>query len=305
MDSVVCMDTKLSGYASSVASFLIPYSGGAVLVDTGSGSTQENLKSALSNLGLTPKQVTHVLLTHIHLDHAGAAGWLAAHGAQVFVHPVGVPHLLNPGKLIASARRIYGDKLEELWGAFLPVPAGNLAEVRNDAEIAIGELRIIGLHTPGHAEHHVAYVFQDTCFTGDVGGVRKTGPFYVRMPFVPPETHLGKWRNSLECIRQSGCQRLALSHFGIFADAPLHLAYASREIDAVEQWLETVMPEIPDAGTLQNRYISWLHERGKALGLSESTLLAYDFASPAQMGASGLFRYWHKVRMTEKGDFIS
>ena len=299
MASIICLDTKFSGHKGSIAAYLIPYSDGAVLVDTGPGSTQESLTSALADYGLTPGQVTHVLLTHIHLDHAGAAGWLAGYGAQVYVHPVGAPHMLNPEKLIASARRIYGEKMDELWGTFLPVPAAHLTEVRDGAEIAIGKLRITALYTPGHAEHHVAYVFQDTCFTGDVGGVRMAGPLYVRLPFVPPETHLGKWRDSLNRIRMTGCANLAPTHFGIYNDAAAHLAFAGRALDEVEQWLEMVMPGIPDVEALHGRYVAWLHERGHALGVDESTLTAYDFASPAQMGASGLFRYWHKVRMGE------
>jgi glyoxylase-like metal-dependent hydrolase (beta-lactamase superfamily II) len=299
MASVICLDTKLSGHEGSVAAYLIPYSGGAVLIDAGPGSTQENLKFALANYGLVPGQVTHVLLTHLHLDHAGAAGWLAGYGAQIYAHPIGIPHLVNPKKLVASARRVYSDKLDELWGAFLPVPVAHLVEVRDEAEIAIGELRITGLYTPGHAEHHVTYVFQDTCFTGDVGGVRKQESLYVRLPFVPPETHLGKWRNSLERIRQTGCKRLALAHFGIYEDADVHLTFAGRVLDEVEQWLETVMPDVPDVETLQRIYVAWMHTRDHAMGLDESALLAYDLASPAQMGAGGLFRYWHKVRMAE------
>ena len=297
MASIICLDMKLSGREGSVASYSISNSGGAVLIDTGSGSTKENLKSVLADYGLSPHQVTHVLLTHIHLDHAGAAGWLARAGAQIHTHPNGLPHLLNPAKLIASARRIYGDKLDELWGEFLPVSAAHLTEVRDGEEIAIGELRITGLYTPGHAEHHVAYVFQDTCFTGDVGGVRKKGPFYVRMPFVPPETHLGKWRDSLVRIHQTGCSRLAMTHFGIYEDAKKHLLFAGNTLDEVEQWLEEVMPDITDPETLRISYVAWLHKRGHEFGLEESLLSAYDYASPAQMGASGLFRYWHKVRM--------
>jgi glyoxylase-like metal-dependent hydrolase (beta-lactamase superfamily II) len=297
MAHIICLDTDLSGHKNTIAAYLIPYSGGAILVDPGPGSTLDGLKSALAVYDLKPEHVTHVLLTHIHLDHAGAAGWLAGQGAQVYVHPVGAPHMLNPEKLLASARRIYGEKMDELWGEFLPVPAANLIEIQDGAEIAIGELRILALHTPGHAEHHVTYVYQDTCFTGDVGGVRKPGLLYVRLPFVPPETHLGKWRASLNRIKGMGCKYIAPTHFGIYNDAPAHLVLACRDLDAVERWLETVMPGIPDVETLERRFAAWLQERGRALGLDEATLTAYDFASPVQMGASGLFRYWHKVRM--------
>ena len=299
MVPVISLDTRLSGLKNAIAAYLIPYSGGAVLIDPGPGSILENLKSSLADNNLKPENVTHVLLTHIHLDHAGASGWLAGKGAQIHVHPVGAPHLLNPEKLLASARRIYGDKLEKTWGEFLPVPITNLKEVRDGEEIVIGELYITALHTPGHAEHHIAYVYQNTCFCGDTGGVRKPGRRYVRLPFVPPETHLGKWRSSIKRIRATGCRSIALTHFGIYDDAPAHLDLASLYLDEIEKWLELVMPEIPDVETLQERYIAWLHERGRLLGLDEETLTSYDFASPANMGASGLFRYWHKVRMGE------
>jgi glyoxylase-like metal-dependent hydrolase (beta-lactamase superfamily II) len=299
MPTIYCLDTNHLGRKGLIASFLVPYSGGAVLVDTGPGSTVTAVASALAEHGLAPEQVTHVLLTHIHLDHAGAAGWFASRGAQIFVHPVGAPHLPNPGKLLASSRRIYGDRMEELWGKFLPVPVAHLTEVRDGAEISIGELRFTALHTPGHAEHHIAYLLDDTCFTGDVGGVRWPGPFYVRLPFVPPETHLGKWRESLTRIRAQKPARLALVHFGVYEDADAHLAYASQCLDQVEQWLERFMPEVSDVDALRIRYIAWMHAGGRAEGLDEETLTEYDHASPANMGASGLFRYWHKVRMAE------
>jgi glyoxylase-like metal-dependent hydrolase (beta-lactamase superfamily II) len=299
MSPVISLDIRLSGLKNAIAAYFIPYSGGVVLIDPGPGSTLETLKSSLADYHLEPENVTHVLLTHIHLDHAGATGWLAGKGAQIHVHPVGAPHMLNPEKLLASARRIYGDQLEKTWGDFLPVPVTNLKEVRDGEEIVIGELHISALYTPGHAEHHIAYVYQNTCFCGDVGGVRKPGRRYVRLPFVPPETHLGKWHSSLKRIMTIGCRSIALTHFGIYDDAPAHLDLASHCLDEIENWLELVMPEIPDVETLQERYITWLHERGRLLGLDEETLTSYDYASPAQMGASGLFRYWHKVRMGE------
>ncbi len=303
MAPIICLDTKLSGRVGSIASYLIPYSGGAILVDPGPGSTQENLKSALAEHDLVPEQISHVLLTHIHLDHAGAAGWLAGLGARVLVHPLGAVHMLNPEKLIASARRIYGDKMEELWGEFLPVPANKLTEVMDGDQIEIGELAVLALHTPGHANHHVAYHFQDTCFTGDVGGVRLAGPLYIMLPFVPPETDFEKWRESLDRIRQLKCKNLAITHFGIYEDAQAHLALASRTLDEVERWLESVMPDIPDVDTLKTRYESWLHSRGITLGVSENVLNSYDYSSPTGMAASGLFRYWNKVKPLNRDNF--
>lgn len=300
MASIYTIDLNFPDFASSIAAYAIPHADGAALVDPGPESTLESLAAGLAAHGLQPADVTHVLLTHIHLDHAGAAGWFAARGAQVLVHPAGAPHLLDPGKLLASARRIYAERMDELWGPFRPVEAARLTEVRDGAQIAVGGLRFTALHTPGHAEHHVAYLFEDACFTGDVGGVRMPGDLYLRLPFVPPETHLGRWRASLERIRAAGPRRLAPTHFGVYEDAAAHLDLARRLLDELEGWLEQVMPEVEDAAALYQRYVPWLHECGRRLGLDEAALTAYDRASLPRMAADGLFRYWHKVRLAEK-----
>ncbi len=300
MAPVICIDTHLSGHTNAIAAYLIPYSGGAILIDPGPASTLETVKAALADHGLKPKDITHVLLTHIHLDHAGAAGHLAEFGAQIYVHPAGAPHLQNPEKLLASARRIYGDRMETTWGDFRPVPGESLSEAQDGEAITIREVVFSVLHTPGHAEHHCVYIHDNLCFGGDIGGVRRPGQRYVRLPFVPPETHLGKWRDSLLRIQSTGCDTIAIAHFGIFEDAALHLGLARQYLDEVEQWLEWVMPEVQDVEELQARYVEWLHRRGRESGLDEATLTTYDYASPVQMAASGLFRYWHKVRMQEK-----
>ena len=184
---VITLDLNFQGRPKAIASYLIRYGDGAVLIESGPGSTRAALEAGLAQESLSPRDVTHVLLTHIHLDHAGAAGWLARQGAQVYVHPVGAPHMLNPDKLIASATRIYGDMMETLWGEFLPVPEEQLNIAQDMQEIVIGNLRFLPINTPGHAEHHYAYLFEGVCFSGDVGGVRIPGYQYLRIPMVPPE----------------------------------------------------------------------------------------------------------------------
>jgi glyoxylase-like metal-dependent hydrolase (beta-lactamase superfamily II) len=290
------IDLNFFGQRGEIATYLLQHSGGAVLVDPGAESTLPALIAALSDRGLTPCNVTHVLLTHIHLDHAGAAGWFAGQGAQVFVHPAGAPHLLNPEKLVASASRLYGEWMDKLWGEMKPVPRASLVEVQDGAEIAAGELCIQALHTPGHAEHHIAYICEDVIYSGDVGGVRFGSNVYVRLPFVPPETHLEKWRASLERMKATGCSRIAPTHFGIYDDAEVHLTMASRFLDDVEGWLEQHMPGIADVETMGIRYTEFLYAHGLAAGLNESTLTIYDGGNPIGFAASGLFRYWQKVR---------
>jgi glyoxylase-like metal-dependent hydrolase (beta-lactamase superfamily II) len=297
MPDVVCVDSQLHGHRNSIAAYFVQSARGLVVVDPGPGSTLPKLVQALQEHGFRPQDVTDVLLTHIHLDHAGAAGWLARQGARIHVHPLGAPHMLNPEKLLASARRIYGDAMEETWGEFLPVPESQLSIVQDGQTLSLGGLDFTALHTPGHAEHHAVYILDDLCFGGDIGGVRRPGPVYLRLPFVPPETHLGKWRESLQKIQACGVRRMAVTHFGIYEDAPRHIELALRFLNEVEAWLEQVMPSTPDVETLLVRYTAWLHENGQVYGADDETLTTYDFASPVKMGASGLFRYWHKVRL--------
>ncbi|KAF0108830.1 MAG: beta-lactamase domain-containing protein [Anaerolineaceae bacterium] len=294
--TIATIDLNFLDRTGDIAAYLIPHAGGAALVDPGPESTLPALTAALGEHGLTPRDVTHVLLTHVHLDHAGAAGWFASQGAKVYVHPAGAPHMLNPEKLVASASRLYGEYMDRLWGAMKPVPAARLVEVRDEAEIAAGDLRIRALYTSGHAEHHISYLCENVLFSGDVGGVRFGQHAYVRLPFVPPETHLAKWRASLERMKASGCTRIAPTHFGIYNDAVSHLTLAARFLDDVEAWLEQNMPGIPDSDTLTLRYTEFLRAHGLAAGLDDAARKAYDVGNPISFAASGLFRYWQKVR---------
>jgi len=290
------LDLNFLNRKEAIAAYLIRHSGGAVLVESGPGSTIEALKADLAAHGLTPRDVTHVFLTHIHLDHAGAAGWLARQGAQIYVHPAGAPHLRDPEKLLASALRLYGDEMDSLWGQFLPVPPDKLTEVQNGQEIAIGNLRFTGIHTPGHARHHVAYLFEGVCFTGDIGGVRIPGPSYLRLPLVPPELNIADWRASLLRLRQLGFRRVAPTHFGIYDDAAAHLTLCLRALDEAVRWLEREMPADPPIETLRAHFVAWQQEQGLAAGISEEALDLYEIANPTWMGADGLMRYWKKVR---------
>jgi glyoxylase-like metal-dependent hydrolase (beta-lactamase superfamily II) len=267
-----------------------------VLVESGPGSTLPALQAALAKQGYSPRDVTHVLLTHIHLDHAGAAGWLARQGAEVYVHPVGAPHLLNPERLLSSAARIYGERMDSLWGEFLPVPKDRLRVAGDAQEVRIGDLCFLPVDTPGHAEHHYAYLFEDIMFTGDIGGVRIPGFPYMRLPMPPPELNLEKWRNSLKRLRQEKFSRIAPTHFGIFADPGWQLDELEKILIAVSRWLDTVMPGDPSIDVLREKFTDWMEEQALASGLSDTVLKAYEVANPVGMSADGLQRYWKRFR---------
>jgi len=293
---IVTLDLNFQNKTHAIASYLIRNNDGVVLIESGPGSTISALEAGLANEGLSPRNITHVLLTHIHLDHAGAAGWLSRQGAQIFVHPVGAPHLLHPEKLIASATRIYGERMQTLWGEFLPVAENQLTVPQDAEEIVIGNLRFLPINTPGHAEHHYSYLFEDVCFSGDVGGVRIPGYQYLRAPMPPPELHFGKWRESITRLRSLKFSRIAPTHFGIFEDADWQLNELQKNLDEIEKWLEEIMPADPPVEELREKFEAWMNEQSLVQGLSEDTIRAYTLANPLKMGADGMMRYWKKVR---------
>ncbi|MBN2117131.1 MAG: MBL fold metallo-hydrolase [Anaerolineales bacterium] len=293
---VITLDLNFQGRPYAIASYLIRAGVGVILIESGPGSTRAALEAGLAKEGLSPRDVTHVLLTHIHLDHAGAAGWLARQGAQVYVHPVGAPHMLNPDKLIASAARIYGDRMETLWGEFLPVPEDKLHIPQDTEEIAIGNLKFVPVNTPGHAEHHYAYLFEDVCFSGDVGGVRIPGYQYLRVPMVPPELHLERWHESMRRLRREKFARLAPTHFGIYDDPEWQLREVDKALDDAARWMEEVMPADPSIDELRQLFTEKTMAENETLGLSEEVVNAYQLANPPGMSADGLMRYWKKVR---------
>ena len=291
------IDLNFQNRPLAIASYLIRHDSGAVLIESGPGSTLSALEAGLAKEGLSPRDITHVLLTHIHLDHAGAAGWLSRHGAQVFVHPNGAAHMLNPEKLIASATRIYGDKMDQLWGEFLPVAQNQLKIPKDAEEIVIGSLRFLPINTPGHAEHHYSYIFEDICFSGDVGGVRIPGFQYLRAPMPPPELHFGRWRDSLALLKGMKFSRIAPTHFGIYEDVEWHLRSLDETLAGMERWLEKVMERDPSIEELRNEFTDYMESESREKNLSMDVIRAYSLSNPVGMSADGLMRYWKKVRM--------
>lgn len=290
------LDLNFMGVPGTIASYLIPHAHGAVLVESGPGSTIPALEDRLAAHHLSVKDITDVLLTHIHLDHAGAAGWLARQGAHIHVHPVGAPHLLDPEKLLASAARIYGDQMDTMWGEFLSVPEERLSVLQDGEEIEIEGLHFHPIDTPGHAEHHFAYLFGDVCFTGDIGGVRLAGPRHVRLPMPPPEFHLEKWRESLKKLSQEDFSRIVPTHFGIFPDPDWHLSALARALNEIESWMEATLPSDQAFEELNEEFLDWTRRRSLDEGLEPELIEAYETANPSWMSTYGIKRYWQKYR---------
>ncbi|MBE0409728.1 MAG: MBL fold metallo-hydrolase [Anaerolineales bacterium] len=292
---ILTLDLNFMGINRTIAAYLIPHSNGGILIECGPGSTIGALQEGLKQHGFTTDDITDVFLTHIHLDHAGAAGWLARKGAMIHVHPVGAPHLLYPEKLLASAGRIYGELMDTLWGEFLPVPQTQLFTHEDGEDIEVSDLILCAIDTPGHANHHFAYILEDTCFSGDIAGVRLPGLPHLRLPMPPPEFHLEKWRNSLKKLSQVEFDQIATTHFGIYTDAKWHLSRAHRALDEVERWMEQVMPADLPVETLQEEFVRWARYTSQQDGLDDDLINSYETTNPSWMSAHGIYRYWKKV----------
>ena len=288
------LDLAFRGKPQAIAAFLVRAGRGAVLVETGPASTLPNLVAGLAEHGLTPDDVTNVLVTHIHLDHAGAAGWWAERGATVWVHPRGAAHLVDPSKLEASARRIYGAAMDTLWGPITPAPAERVRTVEDGEAIAVEGLRFTAIDTPGHANHHHVYQLGDVAFTGDVAAIRLPGSGWVDLPAPPPEFDLEAWRASLDRLRAAGLERIYRTHFGA-ADG------VAAELDAVEALLEASVAEVRamldrglDRAAMLEEYRGWVRRRGTAAGADADRLRVYEIANPREMSVDGIVRYWRK-----------
>jgi len=294
------IDLNFLGIPETIAAYLIPHAQGGVLVECGPGSTLPNLIAGLAVHGLKPSDISDVLITHIHLDHAGSAGWWARQGAQIHVHPVGAPHLENPEKLLTSANRIYGDQMDRLWGEFLPVPKEKLTVHEDNEIIEINGLQFKVLDTPGHAFHHFAYIFQGTCFTGDIGAVRVGNIPHLRIPTPPPELNVELWRESIAKLKKEytngAFTHIAPTHFGVFEDAGWHLDNLESQLIQMNDWIERVMPENPTLEEVNDRFMNWVAENAREAGLSPADIQAFEAANPSWMSPAGIYRYWRKVR---------
>jgi glyoxylase-like metal-dependent hydrolase (beta-lactamase superfamily II) len=293
---IYTIDLKFLGRSGTIGSYLVPHSSGAILVETGSGSTIQNLIIGMKQFGYGVENITDVFLTHIHLDHAGAAGWLAQQGCQIHVHENGAPHLINPEKLLASASRLYGDKMDTMWGEIIPVQEDKINIMHDDEVINISGLSIRALDVPGHASHHLAYLIGDACFSGDLGGIRLNAHHYLSLPMPPPDLHLVKWRESINHIQKYDPQRIIPTHFGVYSDSHWQLQAVLDGLDEVEAWMEDKMPLNPTLDELRQQFIDFEQIRGQKYHVDKIVVTNQQIANPSFISADGIFRYWNKYR---------
>ena len=273
------LDLLHLGRERVIGVYLLETPEGPALFDCGPSTCVPALKQALRERGLELQDVLHLLLSHIHLDHAGAAGVLVREHPELQVHvsPIGAPHLVDPTRLEQSARRLYGDEFDTLWGELAPVPQANVRETGD---------RVLGFDcfpSPGHASHHVCYLDRNgTLYAGDAAGVRIQPSGFVLPPTPPPEFDLVAWESTLDELERRSPARLALNHFGVADDPREHLAELRQRLRA---WTALV-----GEGASEEEF------EAAAIGELGEDAPGYVQAMPPWQSYAGLRRYWDKQR---------
>ena len=292
------IDLGFIGQPEAIASFLIETSEGPVLVETGPHSTLPNLEAGLKKNGYELADVKHVFLTHIHLDHAGAAWYFAKLGANIYLHPMGQRHMADPSRLMESAKRIYKDEMDRLWGRMESISADKLIPTENGATIIIGDTNFQAWHTPGHAIHHIAWQVGSTLFAGDVAGV-KIRQYAVMPPCPPPDINIEDWQTSIQKIKTLDLSTIYLTHYGEITDIDDHLDELERILLDWSQWMKPFYEAKADPKKVTPLFQEYVAGQLKAGGIDELGLQQYEAANPSWMSVAGLMRYWRKKEERE------
>ena len=293
------LDLGFLNLENAIAVFVVEGPQGLALVEAGPASTLPHLETALRQNGWQLDDFQHVFLSHIHFDHAGAAWAFAEKGARIYVHPKGLPHLAAPEKLYNSARQIYGDQMDVLWGEMRPIPEHLLTAPEHGSVTDACGLQFTAWYTPGHAVHHIAWEVADgaekVLFTGDVAGV-KIGSGPVMPPCPPPDIHVEDWQASIRLMRELPVETLYLTHFGKITDKGTHLSQLEGRLLSWAEWMRPYAEQSADPASLVPDFQTFVQKQLLDAGVAQADLNRYEAANPAFMSVAGLMRYWKKIR---------
>jgi len=290
------IDLHFQGVPRIIATAVVHGRGGVALVDPGPSSTLPRLRRELEAAGLSMADVRALVLTHIHLDHAGATGTLVHErpDLRVYVHEKGAPHLVDPSKLLASATRLYGDAMDRLWGEVRPVPANAVEILKGGERFSAGGRDFDVAYTPGHASHHASYLTDSgVAFVGDTAGVRLNPGGFNLPPTPPPDIDLEIWRESLSRIERWNADTLFVTHFGPHTPSRTHLTEVADRLDWVSGLAKVSLAR---DGTDEDREAWFADEIRRELQrrTSEADAKAYEIAGRFDLNWRGLARYWRK-----------
>jgi glyoxylase-like metal-dependent hydrolase (beta-lactamase superfamily II) len=279
----------------TIATAILTGGDGVTLIDPGPSSCLDALEGGLEERGMSLADVRTLLLTHIHLDHAGAAGSIAARvpEVRVYVHEVGAPHMIEPEKLLASATRLHGDRMQSLWGAFLPVPPDRVRPLRGGEQLSFGT-KIRVAYTPGHAKHHVSYLDEGSgvAYVGDTGGVCVSRDHLIAAT-PPPDVDLDAWQQSLETIASWNADVLFLTHFGPTGPAHERVQRMRTRLMETAEWVKQSFAKADNDQERMQWFVDELR-RDVRRTLPEADARATEVAAPFDQIWQGLARYWRR-----------
>ncbi len=290
-------DLMFLGKPRVIATAVLQSPGGVALVDPGPSTCLDTLRAALAGQGIALADVRTILLTHIHLDHAGATGSLVRENPEieVYVHERGAPHMADPARLLLSATRLYGDDMDRLWGEFLPVPRDNLRVLSGNERIAVADRDLEVAYTPGHASHHVSFFDRASgiAFVGDTAGIRTGAHLFAMPPTPPPDIDLDLWKASVARIDRWQADTLFITHFGPHGAPAAHLTNLVEHLDGMAALARRI---IEQNGNSSERAAAFSAEAQRYLErtLPGVDVAQYDQAAPFDQCWLGLARYWKK-----------
>ncbi len=296
-DDLILIDVRYGNTPQAVGVFLLTGDRPA-LIETGPASTVETLLHGIRAAGVDPRSLKALAVTHIHLDHAGAAGALLRRfpHLDVYVHPLGAPHLIDPSRLLQSAGRLYGEEMDRLFGETVAVPRDRVHILEDGAQVLLGSRRLTAIDTPGHARHH--HVYHDEAagdvFTGDAAGVALPGFQFVRPPTPPPEIDVPAWEVTLSRLRALRARRLLLTHFGAHTWVDELLTQLQHRLDEGVRLVQTALEDGLDEEAII--------ERMRGVALAEMSDQAgsdspgrFEVIMATRLSALGLIRYVKKL----------
>jgi len=293
-NTVHCINLEYKGSDLEINSFIVESSDGPIIIETGPQVCLDNLTAGLQKLGYSKEDVKHVLLTHIHLDHGGGAWCFAEHGANVYLHPLGYKHMHDPTRLLNSAKLIYGDMMDSMWGTLKPIAAEQLHALDDGEQLTIGDKTFTSWHTPGHAKHHIAWQLDKILFAGDLAGIkRKSGA--VIAPTPPPDIDIDEWIIQINrMLTIDEIDTYYVTHGGLVSDPKDQMERMKDVLISFSEFVKPFVEQGSNTNDCLQPFLEFARDRFSKEGMDKDTLDTFINGGALLADLHGIMRYWTK-----------
>lgn len=288
---VKTIDLQFQGVEELILAYLVETEDGPVLIETGPTSTLPRLLAGIREHGYAPEDLLGVYVTHVHLDHAGAAGHFAKeYGKTVYVHPKGARHLIDPTRLWRSAAQLYGDRMDDLWGKMIPINERFLHTPYHEEKIRVGHIWIKTFYTPGHADHHIAWRAGTHLFAGDVAGI-KFGDGIATVPTPPPEVNVAAWLKSIRLMKDIRPETIYMTHGGAVGNQRKHLIEIEGRLRNFETFVRAHLESGSSPEKIREEFVGFYERQLDAAKIEGLQKRKYMEMGGPELSALGMMRY--------------